>query len=455
MVFEFKMPDIGEGLQEGEIVKWLVKEGDEVTEDQPIVEVMTDKATVELPAPRTGTIAKILHDEGAVVPVGSVFVHIDEAGDGGGKAQETKKEPAQPKADKAEAKSDASGEKEEKMLFEASSSSAGGAVGRRKSRDAPEQDEAEVAAASTGNGARKVLAAPAVRKLARENDVDLSQVEGTGPHGRVTRSDVEQFIESGGGGVVQVQERSRPQAVAVPKGEREERVPMRGLRRVISDAMARSSRTTAPFTYVEEVDVSRLVELRAKANELGKERGVKMNYLPFIIKASIAALKQYPIVNSSYDETTQELVYKHHYDIGIAVATEAGLIVPVVRDADTKDMFTIQEEMADLSERTRQGKAKPDELKGSTFTITSLGKTGGLLATPVINYPEVAIMGVHAIKDKPVIRKEGGEAKIVPGKVMNLSFTFDHRIVDGAVGADFAQRVIRYLENPELLLLES
>lgn len=450
MVFEFKMPDIGEGLQEGEIVKWLVSEGDEVTEDQPIVEVMTDKATVELPAPRTGRIAKILHGEGTVVPVGDVFVHIDE-GDGGdtGATEQKAAEPAKPAEEKPE---EAPAEEEEKMLFEASSPSAGGAVSRRRAKE-------QVAQAPTGNGQRtgKVLAAPAVRKLARENDIDLADVPASGPHGRVTRADVEQFLETGGQQVVQVKPDAAPQApkaMAVPRGEREERVPMRGLRRVISDAMARSKRTAAHFTYVDEVDVTRLLELRNKANELGGDR-MKMQYLPFIMKAAVAALKQFPLVNSSYDETTQEIVYKYHYDIGVAVATDAGLIVPVVRDADAKDMFTIQEEIVDLSERTRQGKAKPDELKGSTFTITSLGKTGGMLATPVLNHPEVAIMGVHAIKDKPVIRFEGGEAKVVPGKVMNLSFTFDHRIVDGAVGAEFAQRIIRYLENPELLLLES
>jgi pyruvate dehydrogenase E2 component (dihydrolipoamide acetyltransferase) len=243
---------------------------------------------------------------------------------------------------------------------------------------------------------------------------------------------------------------------AVAKGREEERVPVRGVRRVIADAMARSKRTAAHFTYVEEVDATRLVAFRERANEIAKERGMKLTFIPFIMKAAVAALKQVAIVNSAYDETTQEIVYRKYYDIGVAVATDAGLIVPVVRDADKKDMFQIQQEVLDLSERTRQGKAKPDELRGSTFTITSLGKTGGVLATPVINHPEVAIMGVHEIKDKPVVRfDEDGHAYVAPGKLMNLSFSFDHRIVDGADGADFAQRIVRYLENPELMLLEA
>jgi pyruvate dehydrogenase complex dihydrolipoamide acetyltransferase long form len=458
MVFEYKLPDIGEGLTEGEIVKWLVKEGDAVTEDQPIVEVMTDKATVELPAPRTGTIKKILAQEGEVIPVGKVFVTIEEGG--AAKTEpakpEAKKEPKQSKkAEPEEQKEEEPEEKEEKMLFESSSPTAGGSVSARRSRQQQSQDG--------GNGGRpsKILAAPAVRRMAREKDVDLAQVQGSGPQGRITRSDLEEYLENGGS-TVQVQDRTAspraaPQAVAVSKGREEERVPIRGVRRVIADAMARSKRTAAHFTYVEEVDCTNLVALREKAKHIAKEQhGISMTFLPFIIKATVAALKQVPLVNSAYDETTQEIVYRKYYDIGIAVATEPGLIVPVIRDADKKDMFTLQKEMADLSERTRQGKAKPDELRGSTFTITSLGKTGGVLATPIINYPEVAIMGVHEIKDKPVIRKaEDGTLKVVPGKLMNLSFSFDHRIVDGAVGADFAQRIVRYLENPELLLLEA
>jgi pyruvate dehydrogenase E2 component (dihydrolipoamide acetyltransferase) len=451
MPFEYKMPDIGEGLTEGEIVKWLVKEGDTVNEDQPIVEVMTDKATVELPAPRSGTISKILAEEGEIVEVGKVFVHIEEgeapAADGGQQADSKEEAPAK----KEEKKEDKKEEKEEKMLFESSSPTAGGSVSARRKRET-------ATATDSGNGGRpgKVLAAPAVRKLAREKDIDLAQVPGSGPQGRITRDDLEKHLETGGGVVQVKREGKAPEAVAVAEGRQEERVPLRGLRRVISDAMARSKRTAAHFTYVEEVDCEKLIELRERSKKISQEQhGITMTFLPFIIKATCAALKQVPIVNSAYDETTQELVYRKFYDIGVAVATDAGLIVPVVRDADKKDLFTVQKEIMDLSERTREGKAKPDELRGSTFTITSLGKTGGVLATPVINHPEVAIMGVHEIKDKPVIRyDDDGEPYIVPGKIMNLSFSFDHRIVDGAVGADFAQRIVRYLENPELMLLE-
>ncbi|MBW3582625.1 MAG: 2-oxo acid dehydrogenase subunit E2 [Euryarchaeota archaeon] len=455
MVFKFKMPDIGEGLQEGEIVKWLVSEGDSVTEDQPIAEVMTDKATVELPAPRTGKIKKILHGEGTVVPVGEVFVEIEESGDAEAEEEEEEKPKAKKgkKEKKAEAEEEAEEEgkpkkeeKEEKMLFE-SKGTAGGSVTRRKKR--------EEAAVEAGNGARdgKVLAAPATRRLARELDVDISRIEGSGPKGRVTKDDVEAFAEGGEQQVVTTRE--RPKGVAAAPEELEERVQLKGLRRVIANAMQHAKNTAAHYTYVEEVDASNLVEIRERAKKLAQDRGLDtMSYLPFFVKATVAALKRHPQVNVAYDEESNELVYKKYYHIGIAVATDAGLVVPVVRDADKKSMFEIQEEIQELADKTREGEASSDELRGSTFTITSLGKTGGLLATPVLNMPEVGIMGVHAIKDKPVIKKVGGEAKIVPGKVMNLSWTFDHRFVDGAVGAEFAQTLIEYIENPELLVLE-
>lgn len=452
MAFKFKMPDIGEGLQEGEIVKWLVSEGDQVEEDQPIVEVMTDKATVELPSPRTGTIKKILHDEGSVVPVGEVFVEIEEGEGGESEAEadekaEKKSEKKDEKAEEAEEEGGKKEEKEEKMLFESSSSSAGGTVTRRKARTEKQEE------AGGPNGARsgKVLATPATRKLAREMDVDLTQVEGSGPKGRVTKDDVKAFAEGG----------RKERKPAAPSGgpavqvlEQDERVPLKGMRRVIAEAMARSKRTAAHFTYVDELQVDDLVAWRKRAKKAAEERGMNMTYLPFLVKAAVAALKQYPMVNSHVDDENNEIVMKGGYHIGIAVATDAGLVVPVVRDADKKSMWQIQEEIQDLAERTRQGKAKPDELRGSTFTITSLGKTGGLLATPVLNYPEVAIMGVHEIMDKPVIREIDGQKAVVPGKVMNLSYSFDHRIIDGAVGADFAKALGRYVRDPDLLLLE-
>ncbi|HJQ93715.1 MAG TPA: dihydrolipoamide acetyltransferase family protein, partial [Candidatus Thermoplasmatota archaeon] len=232
---------------------------------------------------------------------------------------------------------------------------------------------------------------------------------------------------------------------------REERVPLRGLRRTISKAMERSKFTATHFTYVAEVDCDKLVQLREAAKRVADEKGVKLSYLPFIAKAAVAALKKHPDVNVAFDETTSEIVKKRYYHIGIATATDAGLIVPVVKDADRKGILDIAREVADLSERTKAGKAKIDELTGSTFTITSLGKLGGLLATPILNYPEVAIMGVHEMKQVPVVK----DGQVAIGWRMNLSFSFDHRIVDGYNGAMFANTLLSYLEDPQLLLLET
>ncbi len=233
--------------------------------------------------------------------------------------------------------------------------------------------------------------------------------------------------------------------------EQEERIPLRGLRKVISKAMSRSKYTATHFTYVAEVDCDKLVETRTRAKGMAEARGTKLTYLPFIAKAAVAALKQHPEVNAVFDEVNQEIVQKSYYHLGIATATDQGLIVPVVRDADRKSMLEIADEIADLSERTREMKAKPEELSGSTFTITSLGKIGGVLATPVINYPELAIMGIHELKQVPVVK----DGELAIGWRMNLSFSFDHRIIDGYNGAQFANTLIRYLEDPELLLLDA
>ncbi len=459
MVFEFKLPDIGEGVHEGEIVKWLVSEGDTVEEDQPIVEVMTDKATVELTAPRAGTIASIKAEEGDVIDVGTIFVTIDEDGGGGGNGAATKTEKKKaPAKEKAEPE-----EKEEKTLFEGQEQV--DLVKRKKKKTAAKTpSDGGSRGGPVEHPAGKPIAAPAVRRRAREMDIELKNVKGSGPMGRIVHDDLESFLERREGPTPETAPpaattRTAPRPITEPKTagwtspdyEPGQTIPFRGLRRKISEAMRASKDKASHFTYVEEVDATELVALRSSAKPLADQRGIPLTFLPFIVKAVVAGLKAHPLVNSRLNEDEGVVELLDEYHVGIAVATDQGLIVPVVKDADRKSVFQIAQEMGELSEKTRQGKASRDELTGSTFTITSLGKIGGLLATPIINQPEVAIMGVHAIKDKPVVK----DGEVVPGKVMNLSFTFDHGIVDGAYGAEFAQTVIRFLEDPKLLLLET
>lgn len=476
MTFQFKLPDIGEGIQEGEIVRWIKNEGDAVKEDEPIVEVMTDKATVELTSPRKGVIKKCHFAEGDMAKVGQVIVEIEEgATTSAPDATEAPAAKAESKADAAKAAKEAADAKqakydakakeptEEKTLFELPKEMAAATkVINRRGTGGAQTGGSQSAAPSRPSvpDGYKAIAAPAVRKYAREKGVDINQVLGTGQNGRVTREDLDQF-HSGGAQRGQ-QESPVPMATG---GARfgytdvkystnpalEERVPLRGLRRTISKAMERSKFTATHFTYVAEVDCDNLVRLRDSAKKVADDRGVKLTYMPFFVKAAVAALKRHPDVNVAFDETTSEIVKKKYWHIGIATATDAGLIVPVVKDADRKGILDIAKEVADLSERTKAGKAKIEELTGSTFSITSLGKLGGVLATPILNYPEVGIMGVHEMKQVPVVK----DGQIAIGWRMNLSFTFDHRIVDGYNGAMFANTLVSYLEDPQLLLLES
>ncbi|MEK6984869.1 MAG: dihydrolipoamide acetyltransferase family protein [Candidatus Thermoplasmatota archaeon] len=463
MTFKFKLPDIGEGIQEGEIVRWIKKEGDAVKEDEPFVEVMTDKATVELTSPRKGTIAKQHVAEGQMAKVGQVIVEILEAGEASSAPAAPAAAPAPtaptPKSEAKPAKAEAKAEaKEEKTLFELPKEIAAATkIIERKGATA----STPAAARSSVPAGYKATAAPAIRKKARELGLDINQILGTGQNGRVTADDLVKF-GSGAVGSAPAAESAAPSGVGGARfsytdvkyssdANREERVPLRGLRRTISKAMERSKFTATHFTYVAEVDCDQLVALRDSAKGLAEEKGVKLTFLPFIAKAAVAALKKHPDVNVAFDETTSEIVKKRYIHLGIATATDAGLIVPVVKDADKKSMLDVAKEIADLSERTKAGKAKLEELSGSTFTITSLGKMGGLLATPILNYPEVAIMGVHEMKQVPVVKN----GAIVIGWRMNLSFSFDHRIVDGYNGALFANTLKQYLENPQLLLLEA
>lgn len=431
---EFKLPDIGEGIAEGEIVKWLVKEGASVKEHQAVVEVMTDKATVEVPAPASGTITKLHVAEGTTVPVGSVIFSLATAGAGAPAASPSAQAPAHA-ATAAPAKQPA-------MALAAAPAAS------------------HTASLSYSDG--KVLAVPSARRLARDMGVDLRAVQGSGRNGIVRRSDVESFAKSATSAPTAPAREAAPStapqraaapAISVPAGERETRIPFRGVRRKISEAMVRSKFTAPHFTVVEEIDVTELVRLREAAKSYGAEQNVKVTYMPFIMKATAIALGKHPMLNAHLDEERQELVRFSYVNLGIAMDTDNGLIVPVVKEVQAKGVLQIASEMNELADRTRAGKVKPDELKGSTFSITNAGNIGGILATPIINFPDVAILGVHRIVKRPGVVETPQGDKIEVRQYMNLSCSVDHRLADGADGARFLVLMKRLLENPGLLSL--
>jgi pyruvate dehydrogenase E2 component (dihydrolipoamide acetyltransferase) len=431
MTYEFKLPDIGEGVVEGEVVRWLVKEGDSLREDQPMVEIMTDKATVEIPAPRAGRVAKRMYAEGQLCPVGKVLITIDL--DGAAAATTTAAAAAKP----AQAQTHAS--------------AADTAV-----HATPTVSAAHAPGKSNGTRTASVLATPATRKLARDMGVDIREVAGTGPAGRITSDDIREHHTGAGGEASTPRGAARPAVVALHTPAREAadvRVPFRGVRKKIAENLVRSKHTAAHYTYVEEVDCTDLVTLRRRANERLGARGVKLSFLPFVIKATVAALQKFPQLNATLDEAAGEIVQRRSYHIGLATATEAGLIVPVVRDADRRSLVDLAQEIDRLAEVTRTGRATRDELVGSTFTITSPGALGGVLATPIINFPEVAILGVHKIAKRPAVSASGTE--VVIRDLMNLSISVDHRVVDGLDAARFVAEIKGSLETPGLLFLES
>ncbi len=422
MSFEFYMPDIGEGVVEGEIVGWKVKEGDRVTLDQPIVEVMTDKATVELPSPRAGVITKINYKDGSICPVGKVLVVIDEE-----ETAEKKQAPVHRPA-----------------ASHGSASAPVHAAGAAK---------AQIQVVDVSEGRDRVLATPATRRLARQLGVEIGRVPPTGKHGRVTTDDVKRYQTNGPTTAIARTQPTMATPVSISRtalGYEEERIPLRGMRKRIADAMSRSVHTAAHFTYVEEIDMTELVLVRDRAKARAAERGVKLNYLPFIIKAIASGLKKWPQLNASLDETTQEIVRKKYYHIGVAAQGPHGLVVTVVRDADLRSIFDLSREIDRLGEAVRNNTATRDDLTGSTFTVSSLGKLGGVLATPIINFPEVAIVGVHKIEEKPAVRN----GQIVIRHLMNLSISVDHRLADGWDGAMFLQDVKTLLEDPTTMFME-
>ena len=423
MAFEFKLPDIGEGVVEGEIVKWLVQPGDAIDVDQPMVEVMTDKATVVIPSPKQGKVLETRGAEGDIVEVHSVIVVIEE----GGQAA------AAPAPEAAPAPAPAA--------------PAPAAVAPAPAPAAP--PPAPIPAGG------KVLAAPATRRLAREVGVDISTIAGSGPAGRVTSDDVRAAQGAAAAPAAAAPAAAprapRPAPVAPAAAEAvDERIPVRGLRRRIWDSMSQSAFTAAHFTFVEECDCTELVDVRSRFNGQLQEGEPKMNYLPFIAKAVLASLKKFPALNGHVDDDSMEFIQRGAYNLGIAVSSERGLVVPVIKNADRLSLLEMEAEIRRLADAVRNNKLTQADLGGSTFTITSLGREGGIFATPIINYPEVAIMGIHKMAKRPMVVDD----QIAIRQMMNLSLSFDHRLVDGHVGAAFTYAVIKLLQSPDRLMME-
>ena len=413
--FVFKLPDIGEGVVEGEVVQWHVSVGDSVSEDDPIVDVMTDKATVTIPSPVSGVISSLSGDVGDMIAVGSSLMEIDSEGEKGGPAagdtekQEPVSDPDPPKAPEP-----------------------------APAPKAPERAPSEI---QTQTG--RVLASPAVRKRARENDVELANVRGSGPAGRIRHADLDAFIAAGG-----AVSGAPPMAYSL---KRTEVTPVKvvGLRRKISEQMSLSKSRIPHFSYFEEVDITELENLRQILNSTRDETQPKLTYLPFIMIALAKIMPDHPECNAHFDDEAGVVNRNAAVNLGIATQTDRGLYVPVVKHVESMDIWKTASEMQRVSGSARDGTASLDELTGSTFTITSLGREGGLGATPIINHPEVAILGVHKAREMPVARN----GAIVIRRIMNLSSAFDHRVVDGADGASLIQHLKRMLENPALIFM--
>ena len=485
--FEFKLPDIGEGVVEGEIVKWLVKAGDEIAIDQPLVEVMTDKATVTIPSPRKGKVVKTVGNEGDIAKVHGTLVVLEIEGGGPNEASHGaptahSQAQARPPAPQAAAAKPVAASAQAAPSIPASRAgdpaplssappsapaaaqpAAAQPAAARPAAPQPAAPQpaapAEVAEPAERNGdGRKVLATPVTRRMARELGVDLASLEGTGPQGRVMKADLIAHAEKPAAQSQRTERGSQPsgETPSEPAGA-DQRIPLRGLRKRIYESMVKSKFTAPHFTFVEECDTAALSRMRASINAgLTKRGDARLSYLPFIAKALVHGFRKYPHLNSVVDEGTKELIVKRDVNLGIGAATEQGLTVFVVKDIVHLSLRQIGAEIDRLAKAGREQKLKPEELRDGTFTITSLGKDGGLLATPIIHHPEVAILGVHRLQEKPVVvRDEHGKASIEIGERMNFSCSFDHRYIDGHIGAAFLYEMIRALEAPELLLAES
>ncbi|MGE0761971.1 MAG: dihydrolipoamide acetyltransferase family protein [Bdellovibrionales bacterium] len=427
---EVKLPDVGEGVTEGEMVRWLVKVGDSVKVDQAVAEVMTDKATVEVPTPVAGTVKELKVKEGAMIPIESVMLLVDSDG-----AVKTAAAPAK-------AAPVAAASKPAPAFAAAAKPSAMNAAPATATRASGGVMDVYPPAADS-----KVLATPATRRLAREMGVDINQLQGSGIVGRVTREDV---LQTKGAGAVS----GGPVAWARPAYQGgpgvEDRVPLKGVRKKIAENLQMAKHIIPHFTLVEEANVNELVKMRSSAKEAAEKAGVKVTYLPFIMKALIATIRDFPMFNASIDDQAAEIVYKKYFNLGFAADTPNGLLVPVVKDADHKTILQISQDIQALGGKARDGKLALEDMKGATITITNIGSVGGLYATPIINHPEVAILGMYKIQDKPLWNGKEFER----ASFMNFSITCDHRLIDGAVAANFMKAFVSRIENPSRLMLD-
>ncbi|CAH0257185.1 dihydrolipoamide acetyltransferase family protein [Peribacillus simplex] len=452
MAFQFRLPDIGEGIHEGEIVKWFVKPGDKIQEDDVLCEVQNDKAVVEIPSPVEGTVEEILVQEGTVAVVGDVLVTFDAPG----------YENLQFKGDHGE-EAKAEGEKNTEAQVQATAE-AGQEV---KKEAAPVQENNDVTGAGSqpqveADPSRRIIAMPSVRKYAREQGVNIREISGSGDNGRIMKEDIDAF-KNGKTAPQQPAaqseasqqndtETTEKQKVSIPEGQYPEtREKMSGMRKAIAKAMVKSKQTAPHVTLMDEVDVTLLVAHRKKFKEIAAQKGIKLTFLPYVVKALTSALREFPMLNTSFDDEASEIIHKHYYNIGIAADTDKGLLVPVVKDADRKSTFAISQEINELATKARDGKLAPNEMKGASCSITNIGSAGGQWFTPVINHPEVAILGIGRIAEKAIVR----DGEIIAAPVLALSLSFDHRMIDGATAQHALNHIKKLLNDPELLLMEA
>jgi pyruvate dehydrogenase E2 component (dihydrolipoamide acetyltransferase) len=423
--YSVKLPELGEGVSEGELIKWLVKVGDTIKPDQGLAEIMTDKATVEVPSPKGGVITELKFKAGDVVKVDSPLATIQISGSSTSMPSEKIKEaPVAPlvKAPAAAVSSSSSSASNAAKIFP------------------PVMDS-------------KVLATPSTRRLARELQVDINTLSGTGLAGRVTREDVMKTTES-----VETKSPTEKTTLSLPKpgysstrANEEERVPLKGIRKKIAENLQMAKHIIPHFTLMDEADVTELVNWRESLKEVAEKAGTKITYLPFVMKALIATIREFPMFNASIDDEKQEIIYKKYFNLGFAADTPNGLVVPVIKNADQKSLLELSKEILELSKKARDGKLKPDEMKGATITITNIGSVGGTYATPIINHPEVAILGMYKIQDRLYLDSTGA---VKNQKIMNYTITADHRLIDGAVAARFLKSFLARIQKPSILMLD-
>jgi len=419
--FVFRLPDVGEGIAEGEIVSWFVSVGDKIEEDSPLLEVQNDKLVQEIPSPVSGVVKNILVEPGTVSQVGDALVEIAAEGHVPESAPAPQGETAAPAA------------------------------------AAP--------AAANGNSVvgGRVLAMPSVRQYARDKGIDITQVSGTGRHGHITKADIDAFTSAPAPQVeapkasapaakkAPAAQASAPKAQAIAETDGTTREKMTPTRRAISKAMVNSKAHAPHVTLFDEVEVSKLMDHRKKFKDVAAEQDIKLTFLAYMAKAVVTVLRKYPVLNSSVDETTDEIVYKNFYNLGIAVDTDHGLYVPNIKDADRKSIFAIASEISELAGQAHDGSLKPADMRDGSTTISNIGSAWGMWFTPIINYPEVAIFGMGRIEKKPVVLEDGS---LGVGSVLHLSMSFDHRIIDGALAQNAMNDLKRLLADPELLLME-